>query len=86
MCSHLFLGNRLGDTGLQNLCNVLSGLPNLVHLGLASNNITENGLNALVTVVSSDINPLMVSITEYRNEVNRISVLCLLALATLFCV
>jgi len=40
-------GNRLGDTGLESLCQVVTSLPGLSTLNLACNEITNIGLKTL---------------------------------------
>uniref|UniRef100_T1J276 Tonsoku-like protein n=1 Tax=Strigamia maritima TaxID=126957 RepID=T1J276_STRMM len=52
---HLSLaGNYMGNKGLQMLANILSTLPNLVHLDLSCNNITN--LQCLSDIVNKKIN------------------------------
>ena len=43
----LFLGNKLGDTGLQMLSKILDTIPSLISLDISCNGITSVGLMEL---------------------------------------
>ena len=60
---YLFVGNRIGDLGVESLCTVLPTLPNLAHLGLVCNDITPEGLKHLCALLTTGTDtPLQVCI------------------------
>ncbi|KAL4234064.1 hypothetical protein ACF0H5_005718 [Mactra antiquata] len=75
-------GNRLGDTGLENLCKVINTIPNITLLCIACNDITTQGLKCLVSTVSDVNKKSLQSLTTLDISYNPLYDDCLSTLAS----